>query len=92
MARQMVGQVVLGIVLLSPGLHSASAAEVGATSPGSCPGYVAHLRRARAYLVHGDRRAAANELRQAEQALDSCARGGAGSNTVAGCSPSLAAI
>ena len=88
----MVGQVVLGIVLLGAGLRSASAAEVGATSPGSCPGYVAHLRRARTYLAHGDRRAAANELQQAEQALGSCARGDAGSNTVVQRSPSLAAI
>jgi len=49
-------------------------AEVG-TAPASCPGYVTHLRSARAYLAKGDRTSAVVELRRAEQALDSCARG-----------------
>ena len=48
--------------------------EVG-TSPASCLGYVTHLRSARAYLAKGDRASAVVELRQAELALDSCARG-----------------
>ena len=49
-------------------------AEVG-TAPANCPGYVTHLRSARAYLAKGDRTSAVVELRRAEQALDSCARG-----------------
>ena len=47
----------------------------GATSLASCPGYVTHLRNARDYLAKGDRASAAAELRQAEQALDTCVRG-----------------
>jgi len=46
----------------------------GATSLASCPGYVTHLRNARDYLAKGDRASAAAELRQAEQALDTCVR------------------
>jgi len=61
-------------------------AEVG-TPPASCPGYVTHLRSARAYLAKGDQASAVVELRQAEQALDSCARGEAPGSLVAGNSP-----
>jgi len=56
-------------------------------TPSACPGYLAHLRSARACLARGDRRAAAAELRQAEQALDSCIRGAAGHRAVAGLEP-----
>jgi hypothetical protein len=52
-------------------------------APEGCPGYVAHLRTARTYLARGDRKAAADELRQAERALDSCARSDAPSGAVA---------
>lgn len=62
-------------------------AEVG-TPPASCPGYVAHLRSARAYLAKGDRPSALVELRRAERALDSCARGEAPGSLVAANSPS----
>ena len=51
--------------------------------PGACPGYVAHLRIARACLARGDRVAAAEELRQAEKALDSCIRGAAQGSAMA---------
>lgn len=53
---------------------SLARAEVVATSLASCPGYVIHLRNARDYLSKGDRASAAAELRQAEQALDTCVR------------------
>ena len=66
---------------------SPARAEVG-TPPASCPGYVTHLRSARAYLAKGDRTSAVVELRQAEQALDSCARGEAQGSLVAANSPS----
>ncbi len=66
---------------------SPARAEVG-TSPASCPGYVTHLRSARAYLAKGDRTSAVVELRQAEQALDSCARGEVQGSLVATNSPS----
>jgi len=66
---------------------SPARAEVG-TSPASCPGYVTHLRSARAYLAKGDRTSAVVELRQAEQALDSCARGEAKGSLVAANGPS----
>jgi len=55
----------------------------GEMTPGSCPGYVAHLRTARAYLARGDRKAAAQELRKAESALDSCATTDAKNGVVA---------
>ncbi len=61
-------------------------AETG-TPPANCPGYVMHLRNARAYLVKGNRSSAVAELRQAEQALDSCTRGEAQSSLVAGTTP-----
>lgn len=82
--RGLVGLAVLGVGSLSaPG-----AAEV-ATLPVSCPGYVVHLRSARAHLDRGDRRAAVDALRQARKALDSCARSDATSDAVAtsGASP-----
>lgn len=60
--------------------------ELGAV-PGECPGYVAHLRSARTCLARGDRIAAADELRQAEKALDSCIRGEAEGDAVAEASP-----
>jgi hypothetical protein len=72
----------IGVATLCAGVSATGAAE-GATAPADCPGYVAHLRSARAYLARGDRQAAADELRQAKQALDSCTRGDAGSDAVA---------
>ena len=63
-------------------LSAAAAAEV-ATVPARCPGYVAHLRSARAYLARGNREAAADELRQARAALDLCARSDAPGDAVA---------
>ena len=65
-------------------------ADIG-TLPSQCPGYVAHLRGARACLARGDRAGAAAELRQAEKALDSCIRGEAAGDAVAKASPSLGA-
>ena len=54
------------------------------TPAASCPGYVEHLRNARTYLGQGDRKAAANELRRARNAIDGCVRDKAGEgNTVA---------
>jgi hypothetical protein len=63
---------VIVVSALWPGLTSARAGV--ATSLASCPGYVTHLRNARGYLLSGDRASAAAELRQAEQALDTCVR------------------
>jgi hypothetical protein len=54
------------------------AAHADATSPERCPGYVEHLRSARDHLVRGNRKAAADELRQAQRALVACSRGEAG--------------
>lgn len=42
-------------------------------SPTPCAGYLTHLRAARHELERGNRSAAVAELRQAEQALESCA-------------------
>jgi hypothetical protein len=72
---------------LALGLASIVASAAPRDTPGACPGYLAHLRSARACLARGDRRAAAAELRQAEQALDSCLRGAAGNRAVAGLEP-----
>jgi hypothetical protein len=72
----------VGMVILGMGLSTTAAAEV-ATLPANCPGYVAHLRSARACLGRGDRQAAVDELRQAREALDSCARSAATSDAVA---------
>ncbi len=66
---------------LALGLASIVASAAPRDTPGACPGYLAHLRSARAC------RAAAAELRQAEQALDSCLRGAAGNRAVAGLEP-----
>ena len=74
----------VGLVILGMGLSAtAAAAAEAATLPANCPGYVAHLRSARAYLARGDRQAAGGELRQAREALDSCARSAAPSDAVA---------
>jgi len=72
---------------LALGLASIVASAALRDTPSACPGYLAHLRSARACLARGDRRAAAAELRQAEQALDSCIRGAAGHRAVAGLEP-----
>ena len=51
-------------------------------TPASCPGYVEHLRKARTYLVQGNRKAAASELRRAQGAIDACGRDKAGEGNV----------
>ena len=75
-------RVLIGVVILGAGASLSGAAEVGIV-PASCPGYVAHLRNARAHLTHGNRLAAAAELREAQRALESCARSDATSEGVA---------
>ena len=91
MARKPLSHAILIVVILGARALGATAAETESTTPGSCPGYVSHLRSARTYLARGDRKAATTELRQAEQALDSCAHGNAGSNAVAKCPASRVA-
>jgi len=43
-----------------------------------CPGYVEHLRLARAYLDRGERPSALAELRRAREELKACLRGDEG--------------
>ena len=66
--------VLVSIVVAARCLRVSPAWAEVATSLASCPGYVTHLRNARDYLSKGDRASAAAELRQAEQALDTCVR------------------
>jgi hypothetical protein len=87
MGRACLVRAVVAVVATTCFVVGPATAEVG-TSPASCPGYVTHLRSARAYLAKGDRASAVVELRQAEQALDSCARGEARGSLVAAYSPS----
>jgi hypothetical protein len=74
MTAQTVGRFFVAIVLgMSMWVTPATGSDAVPTE--DCPGYVEHLRSARAYLVQGDRKAAASELRQAQHAIDACARG-----------------
>ena len=61
---------------------AAAKADERGPLPSQCPGYVVHLQGARTRLASGDRKGAADELRQAEQALDSCIRSAADGNAV----------
>ncbi len=56
-----------------------------------CPKYQAHLRSARSALQRGDRADALAELRQAQEALESCLRENAGESGLAARSLSTAA-
>jgi hypothetical protein len=61
------------LMVLSLGSLIAVPGVARATSAGTpCPGYVDHLRRARAYLKGGQRTAAVTELRRASNALGRC--------------------
>ena len=84
MTRKRIGRLgsVALLILGVSGLPATAAAEVTTLSV-KCPGYVNHLRTARAYLARGERMAAAAELRQAKSALDACARGDATSDPLA---------
>jgi hypothetical protein len=82
-----IGRGLLGLVLLGGWLPSAAK---GATVGLNCPEYVAHLRSARAYLARGNRQDAAEELREAKKALDSCARTDATGDAVTASSAALA--
>jgi len=60
---------VLALVLVGGPISSAS---------DPCPGYVEHLRLARAYLDRGERPSALAELRRAREELKACLRGDEG--------------
>jgi hypothetical protein len=77
MVRVRLGRVlVLGIMLLVATWVPARRVWAGGEiPPAACPGYVAHLQRARSFLADGNRAAALGELEQAKAALASCVRG-----------------
>jgi hypothetical protein len=66
----------LGVMLLvATWVPARPVCAAGEIPPAACPGYVAHLQRARSFLADGNRAAALDELEQAKAALGSCASG-----------------
>jgi hypothetical protein len=57
----------------------------------TCPGYMDHLRNARQYLEHSDRKSALVELKRARASLESCGLAQASETAVAACVPSAQA-
>ena len=68
-------QVLSVLLLVASWLSARPVCAAGAIPPAACPGYVAHLQRARSFLADGNRAAALDELEHAKEALGSCVRG-----------------